>query len=75
MNTLTKMALGMIGQLKPQPALGNAASTLSLPPPQTEGGLPLMQALRQRQSQREFDTAPLALQTLSELLWAAAGIN
>ncbi|HEX5286267.1 MAG TPA: SagB/ThcOx family dehydrogenase [Polaromonas sp.] len=75
MNTLTKMALGMIGQLKPQPAQGDAARTLALPPPQTEGGLPLMQALHQRQSQREFDAAPLELQTLSNLMWAAAGIN
>ena len=75
MNTLTKMALGMIGQLKPQPAQGDAARTLTLPPPQTEGGLPLMQALHQRQSQREFDAAPLEPQTLSNLMWAAAGIN
>lgn len=75
MNTLTKMALGMIGQLNPQPAQGDAACTLALPLPQTEGGLPLMQALRQRQSQREFDATPLEPQTLSNLLWAAAGIN
>ena len=75
MNTLTKMALGMIGQLKPQPAQGDAASALILPPPQTEGGLPLMQALRLRQSQRAFEHTPLAQQVLSDLLWAAAGIN
>ncbi|MBK5205729.1 MAG: SagB/ThcOx family dehydrogenase [Polaromonas sp.] len=75
MNKLTKMAMGMIGQLKPQPVQGDAARTLALPLPQTDGGLPLMQALRQRQSQREFDAAPLEPQTLSNLLWAAAGIN
>lgn len=75
MNTLTKLALGMIGQLKPQPARGDAASTLHLPPPRLQGGLPLMQALQQRQSQRAFDPAPLDDQTLSDLLWAAAGIN
>lgn len=75
MNTLTKMALGMIGQLKPQPAQGDAASALTLPPAQTEGGLPLMQALRQRRSQRDFTPSPLERQTLSDLLWAAAGIN
>ena len=75
MNTLTKMALGLIGQLKPQPAVGDAASTTYLPAANTTGGLPLMQALAQRQSQREFDPAPLPLQTLSDLLWAAAGIN
>lgn len=75
MNTLTKMALGLIGQLKAQPATGDAASTTYLPAANTTGGVPLMQALAQRQSQREFDPAPLALQTLSDLLWAAAGIN
>ncbi|MBA3059821.1 MAG: SagB/ThcOx family dehydrogenase [Gammaproteobacteria bacterium] len=75
MNTLTKMALGLIGQLKPQPATGDAASTIYLPAANTTAGVPLMQALAQRQSQRGFDAAPLPLQMLSDLLWAAAGIN
>jgi nitroreductase len=75
MNTLTKMALGLIGQLKPEPAVGDADSTTYLPAAHTTGGLPLMQALAQRQSQREFDPAPLPPQMLSDLLWAAAGIN
>jgi SagB-type dehydrogenase family enzyme len=75
MNTLTKMALGLIGQLKPEPAVGDAANTISLPPPDTKSGLPLMMALAQRQSLREFDPKSLSEQTLSDLLWAAAGIN
>lgn len=75
MNTLTKMALGLLGQLKPEPAIGDVASTARLPPAMTTGGLPLMQALALRQSSREFDAAPLPEQTLSNLLWAAAGIN
>ena len=75
MNILTKLALGMIGQLKPQPAQGNAASALPLPPPQTQGGMPLMQALSLRQSQRAFAPSSLNHQVLSDLLWAAAGIN
>lgn len=75
MNPLTKMALGLIGQLKPQPATGDAASTTYLPAANTTGGLPLMQALARRQSLREFNPAPLPLQMLSDLLWAAAGIN
>jgi len=75
MNTLTKMALGLIGQLRPEPATGDAASTTHLPPADTAGGVPLMQALSQRQSLREFDPAPLPEQTLSDLLWVAAGIN
>ncbi len=75
MNTLTKMALGLIGQLTPKPAQGDAVQVLSLPPPQTAEGMPLMQALRERQSRREFDPAPLEPQILSNLMWAAAGVN
>jgi SagB-type dehydrogenase family enzyme len=47
----------------------------NLPPPRTEGGMPLMQALRERQSKREFSPAALEPQVLSDLLWAAFGIN
>lgn len=75
MNTLTKMALGLIGQLKPQAAKGDAMMAIQLRPPQIEGGMPLMEALQLRQSQREFETKALPPQTLSNLLWAAAGIN
>lgn len=50
-------------------------NAMVLPPPQTEGGKPLMQALRARHSTREFADRPLAPQTLSNLLWAAWGIN
>jgi nitroreductase len=48
---------------------------ISLPAPQTEGGMPLMQALKQRHSTRAFSSQPLSLQTLSNLLWAGFGIN
>lgn len=46
-----------------------------LPPPQTEGGKPLMQALKERHSTREFSPVALSSQVLSNLLWAAAGVN
>jgi hypothetical protein len=75
MNTLTKLALGLMGQLKSRPAAGVAARTRELPPPQQTGGMPLMDALRKRESRREFAPQPLPEQTLSDLLWAAAGIN
>lgn len=48
---------------------------IQLPPPKMTGGMPLMEALKQRQTLRAFDTLPLAPQTLSDLLWAAFGIN
>ncbi|MDX1804763.1 MAG: nitroreductase family protein [Alcanivorax sp.] len=37
--------------------------------------MPLLTALRQRHSDREFSHRVLSLQTLSDLLWAAFGIN
>ena len=48
---------------------------INLPAPQTEIGKPLMQALKLRSSSRSFDSKPLPLQDLSNLLWAAYGIN
>lgn len=48
---------------------------IKLPKPQTDGGKPLMQVLKDRQSSREFSTKDLPPQVLSDLLWAACGIN
>ena len=48
---------------------------IQLPQPQTEIGKPLMQALKLRASSRSFDAKPLPKQELSNLIWAAAGIN
>jgi len=53
------------------------ADVVKLPEPQTDGGKPLMQALKLRKSTRG-DFGPeekLSLQTLSNLLWAADGVN
>ena len=75
MNTLTKLALGLMGQLQPRPAEGSTAARISLPAPRRNGGLPLMAALRKRESQRDFAPQALRKQALSDLLWAAAGIN
>lgn len=75
MNTLTKLALGLMGHNSPRPPVGDATQTLALPPPHREGGLPLMEALARRQSLREFAPEALDEQTLSDLLWAAAGVN
>jgi nitroreductase len=48
---------------------------IQLPNPQTTGGKPLMEALRDRKSGRDYSPRPLESQTLSNLLWAAFGIN
>ncbi len=75
MNTLTKLALGMMGSLRPKPALGESEPSIALPAPVKHGGLPLMDALAERQSSREFAADALPLDLLSGLLWAAYGIN
>lgn len=46
-----------------------------LPAPDKTGGKPLMQALNERATSREFDSTPLSDQQLTDLLWAAWGIN
>jgi SagB-type dehydrogenase family enzyme len=48
---------------------------IKLPKPQTDIGKPLMQVLNARQTAREFSERTLPLQELSNLLWAAWGIN
>lgn len=56
-------------------ALAQEAKVIKLPAPQTEGGMPLMQALKNRHTTREFAPRQLEPQMLSDLLWAAFGIN
>jgi nitroreductase len=48
---------------------------IALPAPQTHGGKPLMEALALRSTSRAFAGDELPAQTLSNLLWAAWGIN
>ena len=75
MSTLTKLALGMMGKVRPKPAIGDAAPRIALPVPQKDGGMPLMEALARRHSAREFASSELPLSVLSDLLWAANGVN
>jgi len=58
-----------------QSAVAQEPKPIKLPPPQTDIGKPLMQALKLRHTSRSFDSKPLPLQELSNLLWAADGIN
>jgi nitroreductase len=48
---------------------------IKLNPPDLKRGLPFMQALSVKASVREFSEKELNLQDLSDLLWAADGIN
>ncbi len=75
MTTISKLALGVMGKLRPRPATGDAAKTIPLPPPNRQGGLPLMEAFAARRSHREYQPEALPLAILTDLLWAASGVN
>ena len=54
---------------------GEARKPIPLPDPQMDGGRPLMQVLKDRSTSRSFSREKPPLQVLSNLLWAAFGIN
>lgn len=55
--------------------LAKEGSVIKLTSPQMSGGMPLMQTLKERHSTREFSSKPIPETVLSNLLWAAAGVN
>ncbi|MDD4516587.1 SagB/ThcOx family dehydrogenase [Massilibacteroides sp.] len=56
-------------------AYGQKPKDVKLSEPDKTGGKPIMQALADRHSDREFDSKELSVQDISDLLWAANGIN
>jgi len=60
---------------KSAPVVAAESQPIQLPRPVITGGMPLMQALSARKTTRAFLDKPLPLQTLSNLLWAAFGVN
>lgn len=52
-----------------------APPALELPKPKLDAAATLVSALKARRSAREFSPAPLSPQVLSDLLWAADGVN
>lgn len=48
---------------------------VELPVPRMEGGMPLMEVLAKRATTRAFNPEELPLEELSNLLWAANGVN
>jgi len=61
--------------MTPALLLAGGLEPVDLPAPQTNGGKPLMQVLHERKSSREFTSMKVAPQMLSNLLWAADGVN
>lgn len=74
------LSLGLFLFLTPQflPAQETTQQeVVKLPPPQQDGGMPLMKALKLRKSTRGGfgPEEKIPMQTLSNLLWAADGVN
>jgi SagB-type dehydrogenase family enzyme len=61
--------------IAPAAGVAEEAKRIDLPRPQTEGGKRLMEALKNRKSSRDFRPDELPPQVLSNLLWAAFGVN
>lgn len=57
------------------PGFSEESKLVLLPALQSDGGRPLMQVLKDRHSSRSFRQENLSSQVLSNLLWAACGIN
>lgn len=52
-----------------------SAQDIQLPEPQKTGGMPLMETLAKRETNRNFTQDEISTQKLSDLLWAAFGVN
>jgi nitroreductase len=65
-------ASGSAGELQ---AAIQTGGVIKLRPPDLNKGIPLMTALKKRRTERNISDKKLTLQQLSELLWAADGIN
>jgi len=61
-----------IGTYKVYP---NPLARLELPPPVQEGGRGIWSVLLERSSTRDYSTDPIALEKVSQLLWASQGIT
>lgn len=64
------------GQVEvPEPTIQSESGIITLPEPDTSGGIPLMEALKKRKTSRAFSSREIPLQVLGNLLWAASGVN
>jgi nitroreductase len=73
--SLAKLLTILVVVSIPAASLAQDLKTIDLPKPQITGGMPLMEALSARKSTREFGPEALSPQMMSNLLWAAFGVN
>lgn len=78
MKTLSYKAVGLVITfllMCPCVMFAQELMPVKLLKPQVDGGKALMQVLNERRSSRRFSNEKLPLQLLSNLLWAACGVN
>jgi len=72
---MKKIIFSLLLSLLAGSIFSQVAKVITLNKPDTSRGLPVMKALASRASASEWDTTSLNLQDLSDLLWAANGVN
>jgi SagB-type dehydrogenase family enzyme len=65
----------MLAAIQPSALFANQIKANILPSPSTSNGGSLLSALKNRKSTRSFSSQPLSQQMMSDLLWAAFGVN
>jgi SagB-type dehydrogenase family enzyme len=75
MNKRTAFSVAAITFLLSANLFAQEVKSIKLPQPDMQGGKPLMQALKERKSSRDFSPKKLSVQMISDLLWAAYGVN
>lgn len=68
-------SLAVSGLLTVSSGFSAIAQDLDLPAPETQGGKPLLDTLKERKTARKFSDRELTPAELSNLLWAASGIS
>lgn len=67
--------LGGVARAQEKSSSAAELSPIKLLPPDLKGGKSLMQSLQERKTSRSFSTKKLPIEVLSNLMWAACGIN
>lgn len=75
MKHLFRLGTALHGQACARPVTGVASEHIELPAPERVGGMPIMEAFARRRTTRRFASGVLDDTILSNLLWAANGIN
>jgi SagB-type dehydrogenase family enzyme len=75
MKPLFGLSNALLKGTRPRPVLGDALARIDLPAPGRYGGRPIMEAFSRRRTTRDFASTELPDILLSDLLWAANGIN